>query len=88
MYELNIIQFRNRTDDIAHGVILLAILLQPVMPRESMHWTTSDGQPPPDTPACGFSNELCPPEEEGQFYYIITNHSRSLSVALTCLYRC
>ncbi|KAI0237466.1 hypothetical protein LSAT2_012004 [Lamellibrachia satsuma] len=33
-----------------------------VQVREAMHWNTADGLPPPDTPDCGFFNELCPPK--------------------------
>ena len=31
-----------------------------------MNWRTLDGEPPPDTPACGFSNELCPHTQNGR----------------------
>ena len=52
---------------IAFGFYCRSCLFQHVKPSVDIQWGTSDGLPPPDSPACGFYNELCLPHPKGPY---------------------
>ena len=44
----------------------LGVMFQKVFVLLPITWATEDGLPPPDTPVCGFMDELCPPDATGK----------------------
>ena len=49
------------------------------MEGEAIEWGTSDGQPPPDEPACGFYEEFCQKTTTSCGYRLLC-HSMELSL--------
>ena len=49
-------------------------MLQRLQLTDTVYWGTADGLPPPDTPACGFKNEFCPPDNSGSSLILLTGH--------------